>query len=270
MKPGYSDSIKHYIPHHAVVNPSKTTTKVRVVYDAYAKTKQDNKSLNDCLYRGPVLLQDLTGILLRFRLNKVAIVADIEKAFLQIGLNEKQKDVTRFFWLKNLNNLNVDNNIQVFRFCRVPFGIISSPFLLSATLDFHLKMHNSPIADKIRRNIYVDNVITGTESTERAGKFYRESKEIFAHASMNLRDWTSNDTSVQKEISACDRSNGEKVKVLGLSWIVKEDILSLNQISLEPASDVSKRQVLKQIASVYDPLGLFYPVTLQGTTGALE
>ena len=180
-------------------------------------------------------------------MNKVAIVADIEKAFLQIGLNENQKDVTRFFWLKNINNLNVDNNIQVFRFCRVPFGIISSPFLLSATLDFHLKMHNSPIADKIRRNIYVDNVIKGTESTEQA--------EIFAHASMNLRDLTSNDTSVQKEISACDRSNGEKVKVLGLSWIVKEDILSLNQISLEPASDVSKRQVLKQIASVYDPLG---------------
>ena len=53
VKPGYSDSKKHYIPHHAVVNPSKTTTKVRVVYDASAKTKQDNKSLNDCLYPGP-------------------------------------------------------------------------------------------------------------------------------------------------------------------------------------------------------------------------
>ena len=117
VKPGPSDTIKHYIPHHAVVNPSKTTTKVRVVYDASAKTKQENKSLNDCLYRGPVLLQDLIGIL---RLNKVAIVADIEKAFLQIGLNETQKDVTRFFWLKNTNNLNTDNNIQVYRFCRVP------------------------------------------------------------------------------------------------------------------------------------------------------
>ena len=81
VKPGPSDSIKHYIPHHAVVNPTKTTTKVRVVYDASAKTKEDDKSLNDCLYRGPVMLQDLTGILLRFRLNKVAIVADIEKAF---------------------------------------------------------------------------------------------------------------------------------------------------------------------------------------------
>ena len=106
-------------------------------------------------------------------------------------------------------------------------------------------MQNSPIADTIRRNIYVDNVITGTKSTEQAEQFYRESKEIFALASMNLRDWTSNDTSVLKEISVCDRSIGEKVQVLGLSWIVKEDILSLNQISLEPTSDISKRQVLK-------------------------
>ena len=116
--------------------------------------------------------------------------------FLQIGLNESQKDVTRFFWLTNINNLNVDNNIQVFRLCTVPFGIISSPFWLSSTLDFHLKMHNSTIADKIRRNIYVDNVITGTESTEDGERFYRESKEILTHASMNLHDWTSNDTSV--------------------------------------------------------------------------
>ena len=55
------------------------------------------------------MLQDLTGIFLRFCMNKVAIVANIEKAFLQIGLNENQKDVTRFFWLKNANNLNTDN-----------------------------------------------------------------------------------------------------------------------------------------------------------------
>ena len=48
-----------------------------------------------------------------YTVDKVAIVADIEKAFLQIGLNENQKDVTRFFWLKNMNNLNVDNNIHI-------------------------------------------------------------------------------------------------------------------------------------------------------------
>ena len=136
VKPEPADGIKYYIPHHAVINQSKTTTKVRVVYDASAKIKQDNKSLNECLYSGFVILQDLKGILLRFRLNKVAIIADIEKAFLQIGLNDNEKYVTRFFWLKDTNTMNTENNIQMYRFCRVPFDVISSPFLLAATLDF--------------------------------------------------------------------------------------------------------------------------------------
>ena len=48
--------IKHYIPHHPVITPAKDTTKVRIVYDASAKTKKENKSLNECLYRGPVII----------------------------------------------------------------------------------------------------------------------------------------------------------------------------------------------------------------------
>ena len=140
--------IKHYIPHHAVVNPTKATTKVRVVYEASTKSKSENKNLNESLYRGPVLLQNLTGILFRFRLNKIAMVADIEKVFLQIGLQDGARDVTRFFWLKDKNKLEVENNDQVYRFCRVPFGIISSPFLLAATIDHHLKTCNSDIGPK--------------------------------------------------------------------------------------------------------------------------
>ena len=53
---------KHYIPHHAVFTPAKNTTKVRIVYDASAKTKKTNLSLNECLYRGPVIPEDLCGL----------------------------------------------------------------------------------------------------------------------------------------------------------------------------------------------------------------
>ena len=183
---------KHYIPHHAVINPTKTTTKVRIVYDASAKTKTENKSLNECLHKGPVMLQNLTGILLRFRLNRIALVSDIEKAFLQVSLAEESRDITRFLWLKNRNMLTLENNIQEYRFCRVPFGIISSPFLLAATLEHHLQKYKFNTAEKIRNNIYVDNVITGSESVENAVKFYTEAKQIFTKAGMNLRDWATN------------------------------------------------------------------------------
>ena len=103
-------NIVHYLPHQAVINP---TTKLRIVYDASAKSRKGNKSLNECLYRGPVMLNDLCGLLMRFRLRTVAIVADIEKAFLQIGLQPNQRDVTRFLWLKDHHHMSVDSdNIQ--------------------------------------------------------------------------------------------------------------------------------------------------------------
>ena len=73
-------TLKHFIPHHMVNNPRKATTKVRIVYDASAKTKPENNSLNECLYRDPILLQNQIGILFRFRMKQMAMVADIEKS----------------------------------------------------------------------------------------------------------------------------------------------------------------------------------------------
>ena len=151
--------IKHYIPHHAVFKPTKPTTKISVVYDASTKCKSESRSLNECLHRGPILLQNLTGILLRFRLNKIAMAADTEKAFLQIRLQDDANDVTRFFWLKDRVKLEVENKIQIYRLCRVPFGIISSPFLLAAIIDHHLKNCNNNVSETIRENIYVYNYL---------------------------------------------------------------------------------------------------------------
>ena len=105
--------IKHYISHHAVVNPTKATPMVRVVYDASVKCRSESRSLNECLHRGSILLQNLTGILLRFRLNKTVMEADIEKALLQIRLQNDAKAVTRFFWLKDRDKLEVEDNIQM-------------------------------------------------------------------------------------------------------------------------------------------------------------
>ena len=81
-----TNTLKHYIPHHEVLTPEKTTTNLRILFGTSAKTRKKNRSLNESLHHGPVILKYLCGLLLRFRLHKVALVADVEKAFLQVGL----------------------------------------------------------------------------------------------------------------------------------------------------------------------------------------
>ena len=256
--------IKHYIPHHAVIDPTKPTTKIRIVYDASAKSKQGNLSLNECLHRGPVMLQDLCGLLMRFRINRIGIVADIEKAFLQVGLQVQDRNATRFFWLKDVNIPSTDNNIQVYRFCRVPFGVISSPFLLAATVDHHLSTYDSETAEQIRNNIYVDNVITGVDNIIDAENLYKDSKHIFQAMSMNLRDWASNNQEFYNLIPELDRSSREKVKVLGLMWTLSNDLLTVPCVKCDnEVMPITKREVLQRVASIYDPLGFFSPVTLK-------
>ena len=260
------DGMKHYIPHHVVITPQKATTKLRIVYDASARSKFGNKSLNECLYRGPVLLQNLCGILLRFRLYKIGIVSDIEKAFLQVGLQKSERDVTRFVWLKDHDQPIVnEDTIQEFRFCCVPFGVISSPFLLGATVEAHLDSYSLEITDKIKNDIYMDNVITGANSVSEATDLYSQSKTIFNAASMNLREWMTSSVEVNMTISPNDRADRKDMKVLGLAWNASKDTFAIQDSKhVKENLKVTKRNVLKEIASVYDPLGLLCPVILRG------
>lgn len=124
-----SADLKHYLPHHVVITPKKATTKLRIVYDASAKTKKEHKSLNECLHRGPVLLNNLCGILMRFRLHKIGMVPILKKNLYKLDCNHL-RDGTQFLRLKDYETPVVDEtHILEYRFCRVPFGIVSSPFI---------------------------------------------------------------------------------------------------------------------------------------------
>ena len=84
----------HYLPHHEVVRLDKSTTKVRIVFDA--SSKRNGPSLNDCIYAGPPLTQLIFNVLLIFRAHKTALTADIEKAFLKVAVSKDHRDLLRF------------------------------------------------------------------------------------------------------------------------------------------------------------------------------
>ncbi len=96
----------HYIPHHEIIRSDKQTTKLRVVYDASAKSERELPSLNDCLYAGPPLSPLIFDILLRFRVHSTALTGDIEKAFLNISVDPDDRDFLRFLWVDNPTSKN--------------------------------------------------------------------------------------------------------------------------------------------------------------------
>ena len=97
------------------------------------------------------------ALLLRFRIKRIGINANFEKAFLQVGLQEQDQNVTRFLWIKDTKTKEINNNLETYRFIRIPFGIISSSFHLKNTIQHHLGECNSVIALQIKIDIYVDN-----------------------------------------------------------------------------------------------------------------
>ena len=168
------DVVLHYVPHHMVRGAEKS----RIVYEGCAKSHPSHKSLNECLYRGKNMLADLCGMLIRFRVPKIALLADIEKAYLQLALKDSDRDTTRFLWLKDIKKPPMKDNNWELRFCRVIWGIISASFLLAATITYHLSKLNTSIAQKIARDLYVDNLVSGVSSTGEAIEFYKKTKEM--------------------------------------------------------------------------------------------
>ena len=279
----------HYLPHHAVVRRDKETTKIRVVYDASARST--GPSLNDCLYPGPKFNQKILDILLRFRSHLIPLTADIEKAFLMVSIAEQDRDVLRFLWFDNVL-LEKPATIEL-RFARVVFGVSASPFLLNATVKHHLEKYldtHSETVTAILQSIYVDDIVFGAEDEESAYKLYRESKEILRNGSFNLRKFTTSCPSLQDKIDKAEdpgtsgHAGGildetfakttlggtpshktSEQKILGVCWDTHSDcfVFDLHElaeiaVNLEP----TKRNIVSMVGRFYDPIGVLSPIVV--------
>ncbi|XP_063447979.1 uncharacterized protein LOC134727528 [Mytilus trossulus] len=209
----------HYIPHHPVKKDSSTTP-IRIVYDCSCRQDSESPSLNDCLSSTPPQLNKLTDILTRFRYGKYALTTDIEKAFLQIGLDEEDRDSTRFFWLRDPSNPK--SELETYRFKVILFGATCSPFILNATLLKHLSTVTSATAEILKRDLYVDNVLTSVNTEEAALNFFEESRELMTNA-WKYVPTDSNPADLQTRGISSTQFKESTLWMQGPSWISDEN-----------------------------------------------
>ena len=146
-----------YLPHKEVIRNGSTATKVRIVFDASAKLKNE-VSLKDILYTGPCLNPVLYKCLLQFQIYPIEITGNIEKAYLQINVEKKDRDHLKFLWFKNLFT-NQETQISKYRFTRVIFGATCSQFLSNATVNNHIQKYvilDPDFVKKVQGKFYVD------------------------------------------------------------------------------------------------------------------
>lgn len=202
---------------------------------------------------------DLVGMLLRFRCPAIHVLADIQAAFLNIALEQEDREVAKFLWLKDINQPLSPKNTAIFRFRRVAFGVISSPFLLAATLQHHLKNYGSPIAKELEGSLYVDNALIECETPDEAIHKCAQAKAIFQDARFNLREFITNSKEVMEALPEDDCLEKSKAKVLGLHWDVDNDEIVFTFPVTDPSKPVTRRLVLSHLASLFDPLGILGP-----------
>ena len=247
----------HYLPHRPVIKES-STTKIRPVFDASAKTGS-RPSLNDCLEKGANLIEDIPAILARFRRYEIGVISDIKKAFLQISLDPRERNFLRFLMK------NKEGQIRVLRHRRVVFGLTSSPFLLGAVIQHHVRKHEIDFpetTDMLLNSFYVDNCVTSVPSEEELHKFIREATEVMKEGKFDLRGWENT------ELSVLSKEDAEEplTNVLGLQWNKREDTLHLtfsNGLQIDANEPVTKRKILSVVNQIFDPIGVTAPALLK-------
>ncbi|GFV19516.1 integrase catalytic domain-containing protein [Trichonephila clavipes] len=127
---------------------------------------------------------------------------DIKQAFLQICLADEHKDAVRFLWSDDEPCVHKRPKLQVYRFNRVNFGVSSSPFLLAATIRYHIEKYKHEFPDTVElldRNFYVDDLISGGNEFEEALQTSRRAKNIMEAAGMDLRKWITYDANLMEQ-----------------------------------------------------------------------
>ncbi|XP_047027719.1 uncharacterized protein LOC124635810 [Helicoverpa zea] len=266
VEPSDTD-FRYLIPHHCVIRPDSTSTRLRVVFDASAKTSS-GMSLNDIVYTGPKLQNDIVDIITKFRLHKVVFTADVSKMYRNIELRPEDRKYQHILWRSS-----TCEEVREYELKTVTYGVSSSPFLAIRTLHQLANDHGASwpeAASILRHDTFMDDVTAGAPSVEAALNLKDGIINLLNCGKFELRKWSSNSPEFLAQLpsehcqvpkSFCDDQNIQTLKILGLQWDPNLDLFTYSQSEFTPK--FTKRSILSNVARIYDPLGWLTPMVLK-------
>ena len=213
--------VTNYVPHHGVTNVNKPG-KVRVVFDAAAQF--DKTCLNETLLKGPDYLNNLIGILLKFRREPYAVISDIEQMYHQIKVAENDQDALRFVWRDNTDEEIVDHMMKVHIFGKVDSPCIEN-WVIKRTASDQSSQYENEIIARIKQNFYIDDYLDCFPSQKKAIETAHKVIKILSTGGFRLTKWLPNSKHILKTLTPAERS--PKVANLDLSDISIERALRI-------------------------------------------
>ncbi len=261
-----TEEVKHVLPHFPILKESETTP-VRPVMGC-------DVSLNKFLLPGPNLLNEVVGVLLRFRSGKITIAGDIKQMFLNIRLTPEDKPYHCFLW----NKTPQQDSPTVYQFQRHVFGNAGSPCVAVFVLKEHAKKYQkeAPAAvDTLLNSTLIDDVLDSVETEREASELLEKVRHIIAQAGMTLAKIHTNSKAVRAQVEprllaagALDLSGAglspalHGLKTLGLAYRPSSDEFYF-VMDTPPAQSWTKRNVLRLFPRLFDPLGLLLPYSIR-------
>ncbi|XP_053692622.1 uncharacterized protein LOC128741071 [Sabethes cyaneus] len=263
------DLPSYFLPHHCVIKPDSLTTKLRVVFDASCAT-DTGVSLNDALMIGPVVQDDLLSIVLRFRMHRYAIIADVEKMYRQVAVHSPDRALQQILWRNS-----PQEPLRTYQLTTVTYGTSCAPYLATKCLqELSKSVQNTQpkIARIVGSDFYMDDLLTGVDDICDGQQLCSQLLNVLNSAGFPLRKWSSNcpmvlehlppDILDERQLFELDSSSAA-IKTLGLQWQTNTDQFIFGIPKWNESTVITKRTILSDAAKLFDPLGLVGPVIVR-------
>lgn len=263
----------YFMPHHGVLKESSSTTKLRVVFNA-SSPSSTGISLNQLQMTGPIIQDDLISIIIRFRMRSIVLSSDIKMMYRQVLIKPEHRKFQQILWRPSPNE-----SLKTFQLNTVTYGTTAASFLAIRCLHEVAKEcenEHPKIANIIKRDMYVDDLLTTVDTLEEANYVSQKISEVLLKRGFELRKWKSNNPDVIRNLNidenqstiefSANKDNDNKI--LGLSWKSIQDTLTYKIITVRDFNQkkITKRVILSRIATIFDPLGLLAPCIIIAKT----